>query len=185
MILFYQRIHDNAIKGQNQTVCFMCGDFTSTLFVSQLASVLACHYGSVTKKWDVRWAFSCHLSIRLAGNVPVNNHFPEIRPEDADPLGQGQRDAHRSLQAVLHRHLPSDGPTSGLIQDLRTLRTQHRHSALAVMEADEGIIDMNCSPADSKQQRLTARLDMSVCWWCSCLPGLTNSDWSIWGVTLN
>lgn len=133
MILFYQRIHDNAIKGQNQTGCFTCGDFTSTLLY--LSWLLACH-GSVTKKWDVRWAFSCHLSIRLAGNVPVNNHFREIRPEDADPLSQGQWDTHCSLQAVLHRRLPSDGPTSGLIQDLQTLRAQHRHSALVMMEAD-------------------------------------------------
>lgn len=31
MILFYQRIHYNAMKGQNQTACFTCGDFTSTL----------------------------------------------------------------------------------------------------------------------------------------------------------
>lgn len=56
----------------------------------------------------------CHLSVGLAGHVPVDDHFFKRRPEDADPLSQSQRDAHRLLQTLLHRSLSPDRQTLGL-----------------------------------------------------------------------
>lgn len=49
-----------------------------------------------------------HLSVRLAGDVSVDDHFFKIRPEDINPRSQSQRDAHRSLQTVLHGILAPD-----------------------------------------------------------------------------
>ncbi len=55
-----------------------------------------------------------HLRIRFAGDVSINDHFLEKWPEDTDPLSQGERDAHCSLQTLLHCGLSPDRQTSGL-----------------------------------------------------------------------
>lgn len=46
-----------------------------------------------------------YLSIGLAGNVSICNHFLEVWPKDVNSFSQGERDTHRLLQTSLYGSL--------------------------------------------------------------------------------